>query len=63
MEPLPVCFPFNSEQNDVLFWYLDGILVMQSTPEGNDVTLTGKIARERTEAMTLNDIGDCNKAI
>ena len=56
MKTLPVCSPFNSEQNNVPFRYLDRIFAMFSTPEGN-VILTGKIARGQTGPMALNDIG------
>ena len=44
-KPSPSCSPFNSEKNDVLFWYLGRMLGMYSIPDGNTVTLTGKIAR------------------
>ena len=39
------CFQFNSKQNDVFSRQLDQICVTFSTPEGNNVTFTGKIAR------------------
>ena len=42
MEPLPACSEFDYEQNYELFRYIDGIIVMHATPEGN-ATLTEKI--------------------
>ena len=43
-KPSPTCFKLNSELNDVLFRYIDQIFVMYIIPEGNNVTLIGKIA-------------------
>ena len=56
MTLFPVCFPFNSERNDVQLRYIDRILVMHTIPEEN-VSITGKIAAEQIEPMALIDIG------
>ena len=55
MKPSRSCSSFNSEQNDILFWYLDQIFTMYSIPEGY-ITLTGKIAPGQTWRMALIDI-------
>ena len=44
LELSPACSPFNSEENDVLLQFIDRICVTLSIPEGNSVTLIGKIA-------------------
>ena len=53
---LPPCSTFSYEQNGILFWYLDQILVMHSIPGGNNVTLTGKTARGQNQRKALIDI-------
>ena len=67
MKSSPSYSTFNSEQNDILFSHLHQIFVMHSIPEGNNVTLNGKLrsklgerlnAREQTKGNTLIDI--CN---
>ena len=59
----PACFPFNSEQNKVSLQFTDGIFATHSIPEGNSVTLIGKIARRQTGSMDLTDIGYCKEAL
>ena len=54
---VPACFPLNAEQNEVSLPLMDGIFVGQSIPEGNSVTLIGKIARGQTGSMAMIDIG------
>ena len=62
--PSPSCSTsFNSEQNDVLFWYLDYIVVMYNILEGNNVPDIGKITRGQTWQMVLIDIGNSEEAI
>ena len=52
----PSCCTFNSEQNDVLFWYLNQTFVSIATLEGNNVNHTGKITQGQTWQKTLIDI-------
>ena len=47
MKPSQSYSSLNSEQNGILFWNPDKIFVMYSIPEGNNVTLTGKIVRSK----------------
>ena len=42
-KPSPTWSKLNSELNDVLFRYIDQIYVMYIIPEGNNITLIGKI--------------------
>ena len=56
MKPSSSCSTFNSEQIDILLRHLDQIFMMYSTPEGNSVTITGKIARGLTWRKALIDI-------
>ena len=58
MKPLPACSQINSEQSDVLFWYLDWIYVMRSKPEENNVTMTWNVARGQTGSTGRNDIAN-----
>ena len=39
----PACSPFNSVRSYVSLKFLDGIFAAHSVPEGNSVTLIGKI--------------------
>ena len=57
IELSPTGSPFNSEQNQVSLQFIDGIVVTHSIPEGNSVTLIGKIARGQTGSIALTDIG------
>ena len=52
----PMCFPFNSEQYKVPLQCIEGIFVTRIIPEGNSVTLIGKIACGQTGSMALTDI-------
>ena len=63
MKLVPACSPFNSEQPDQLFRYIDRVFVMHGIPEGNNVTLTGKIERGQTGPVALNDIGKGKEAL
>ena len=52
----PACFSLNPEQNKVSLQFIDGIVTLR-IPEGNSVTLIGKIASGQTGSMALIDIG------
>ena len=62
MEPLPACSEFDYEQNYELFRYIDGIIVMHATPEGN-ATLTEKITWGPTRPMALINIWNDQRAL
>ena len=38
----PACSRLNSEQNDVLFWYLEQVFVTSSIQKGNNIALNGR---------------------
>ena len=43
------CSSFISEQNGVLFQFIDGIFVMHSIPKGNSVTFWGEVTPRNSD--------------
>ena len=60
---LEVWSPFNSEKKCCCGLLMVYIFVRHSIPDGNSVTIIGKIAWEQTGSMALIDTGQCKETL
>ena len=63
MKSSPSYSTSNSEQNDILFSHLRQIFVMHSIPEGNSVTLNGKLRSKLGERLNAREQSKGNNLI